>query len=69
MNGWIYVWYHVNDQDPKWMPKEFEEFKKGTKYAEYSSLFNCHIIVKFDLLIPLLFNTIIMFLGHSIQSI
>ena len=26
LNGFIYVWYHMNGENPKWFPKEFTEF-------------------------------------------
>ena len=45
MNGWVYVWYHDNDQEPIWQLKRFEELKENQMCGEYKTHFNGHIVV------------------------
>ena len=29
INGWIYIWYHAEEIEPKWLPPEIEEISNG----------------------------------------
>ncbi len=29
LNGWVYVWYHAEGEEPYWYPPEIDEITKG----------------------------------------
>ena len=45
MNGWVYVWYHVNDQEPNWTPKIIKEIGNCQHSGQLETFVHGHLMV------------------------
>ena len=47
-NGFLYVWHHINDEEPDWEPPELEQLKGVQHMGEFRTIFNSHLVVTIE---------------------